>query len=166
MFIRYLAEKSYDVAKSDSKKPRRTIAYNDVGMSSPKSGFRTLNLIMYVAEAVARIDNLEFLQDLIPKTTSYGEFKAKKAAKTRMPSSVLQTGQTTLDGKRPPPQEVLQTTPAPTEAMEVDSTDQAGPSNAENAEDAQNGQHIVFEHYQVPNGTARREAFSDVEMEQ
>ena len=34
MFIRYLAEKAYDVAKSDSKKPRRTIAYNDIGKFS------------------------------------------------------------------------------------------------------------------------------------
>ena len=32
MFIRYMAEKAYDVAKSDSKKPRRTVVYSDVGM--------------------------------------------------------------------------------------------------------------------------------------
>lgn len=110
---------------------------------------------------MARIDNLEFLQDLIPKTTSYGEFKAKKAAKTRMPSSVLQTGQTTLDGKRPQPQEMLQTTAAPTEAMEVDNNDQAGPSNPDNVQGKQNGQEIVFEHYQGPS---RREMWSEGEV--
>ena len=33
MFIRYMAEKAYDVAKSDSKKPRRIIAYSDLGKS-------------------------------------------------------------------------------------------------------------------------------------
>lgn len=164
MFIRYLAEKSFDVAKSDSKKPRRTIAYNDVGKSLATSHYLALALISNVAEAVARIDNLEFLQDLIPKTTSYGEFKAKKAAKTRIPSTTLQTGQTTLDGKRAQPQEVLQSTPALPEAMEVDNNDQAGPSNANNAEDIQNGQQIVFEHYQGP--PRPRDVYTGLEMEQ
>lgn len=129
-------------------------------------GSLTLVLIPVLAEAVARIDNLEFLQDLIPKTSTFGEFKAKKVAKSRMASSVLQAGQTTLDGKRPQPQQVLQTSPTPAEVMELDNTDQAGPSNTEVAGGSQNGQPIVFEHYQGPNGTAPREQFSDVEMEQ
>lgn len=44
------------------------------------------------AGAVARVDNLEFLTDVVPKTVSYKEFKAKKAKEDNKKS----TGQTTL----------------------------------------------------------------------
>ena len=122
------------------------------------------SLTFRVAEAVARIDNLEFLQDLIPKTTSYGEYKAKRMAKARQASALL-PGQTTLDGKRPQPQQVLETTTAPAEGRQQDDSNQAGPSNSANpAESAQNGQQFVFEHYQGPNGAVHRDESGDVEM--
>ncbi|KAI1910337.1 hypothetical protein LOZ12_004686 [Ophidiomyces ophidiicola] len=60
MFIQYLTEQSYNVVKSE-RKPRRNIQYRDL------------------ATAVARIDNLEFLSDVIPKTTTYKQFKEKGA---------------------------------------------------------------------------------------
>ncbi|KGQ01748.1 hypothetical protein PAAG_11466 [Paracoccidioides lutzii Pb01] len=63
MFIRYLAEQGYNVVKSE-RKPRRTIQYKDL------------------ATAVSRIDNLEFLADVIPKTTTYKQFKEKRAKET------------------------------------------------------------------------------------
>ncbi|GAM43099.1 histone-like transcription factor [Talaromyces pinophilus] len=60
LFIQYLAEQGYNVLKSE-RKPRKTIQYKDL------------------ATAVSRIDNLEFLADVIPKTTTYRQFKEKRA---------------------------------------------------------------------------------------
>jgi hypothetical protein len=42
------------------------------------------------ASAVARVDNLEFLSDVVPKTVSYKEHKAKKQREEK------EAGQTTL----------------------------------------------------------------------
>ncbi|KAL8765620.1 MAG: hypothetical protein Q9209_007352 [Squamulea sp. 1 TL-2023] len=80
MFIRYLAEQALNVVKSE-RKPRRNIQYKDL------------------ASAVARIDNLEFLTDVIPKTTTFREYKEKKSKSTK-PNASLSAGQTTLDGSR------------------------------------------------------------------
>ncbi|KAL8713006.1 MAG: hypothetical protein Q9220_002866 [cf. Caloplaca sp. 1 TL-2023] len=80
MFIRYLAEQAMNVVKSE-RKPRRNIQYKDL------------------ASAVARIDNLEFLADVIPKTTTFREIKEKKAKVARANPS-LAVGQTTLDNSR------------------------------------------------------------------
>ncbi|KAJ9496576.1 hypothetical protein LTR99_008984 [Exophiala xenobiotica] len=59
-FIRYLAEQSHNVVKSE-RKPRRNIAYKDI------------------ATAISRIDNLEFLSDTVPKTKTYRQFREEKA---------------------------------------------------------------------------------------
>lgn len=49
------------------------------------------------ANAVARIDNLDFLADVIPKTTTYKQFKEKKARDDAAPASVpAALGQSTL----------------------------------------------------------------------
>ena len=51
------------------------------------------------AAAVARIDNLEFLADVIPKTTTYRQFKERKArdeAEAAAAAAAAQSGQTTL----------------------------------------------------------------------
>ena len=45
------------------------------------------------ANAVARVDNLEFLTDLVPKTISYKQYREKKATE----ASELAAGQQTLD---------------------------------------------------------------------
>jgi len=68
--------------QNQNGKPRRNIQYNDL------------------ATAVARIDNLDFLSDVIPKTTTYKQFKEKKAREARNGSAV-EVGQMTLDGKKP-----------------------------------------------------------------
>ncbi|KKZ60112.1 hypothetical protein EMCG_05137 [[Emmonsia] crescens] len=80
MFIRYLAEQGHNVVKSE-RKPRRTIQYKDL------------------ATAVARIDNLEFLADVIPKTTTYKQFKETRAKETANGASVSKS-QRTLNGAR------------------------------------------------------------------
>nr|KMM65827.1 hypothetical protein CPAG_02170 [Coccidioides posadasii RMSCC 3488] len=79
MFIRYLAEQSYNVVKSE-RKPRKTIQYKDL------------------ATAVSRIDNLEFLSDIIPKTTTYKQFKEKRAREAAKESE-RPKGQRTLHRK-------------------------------------------------------------------
>jgi DNA-directed RNA polymerase I subunit RPA43 len=53
------------------------------------------------ATAVSRVDNLEFLSDVIPKTTTYKQFKEKKAKERKIHRAAVQKGQTTLTGKKP-----------------------------------------------------------------
>ncbi|KAJ9644601.1 hypothetical protein H2199_003564 [Coniosporium tulheliwenetii] len=80
MFIQYLAEKAHDVVKSETKKPRRNVQYRDV------------------ATAVARFDNLEFLESVVPRTVKWGDVKrrqeAEKARKEQQ--GLAANGQTTL----------------------------------------------------------------------
>lgn len=58
-FIRYLADQTYTVVKSE-RRPRRNVAYRDV------------------ATAVHKHDNLEFLVDVVPKTITYKHWKDKQ----------------------------------------------------------------------------------------
>lgn len=51
----------------------------------------------WTATAVSRIDNLEFLADVIPKTTTYKQFKEKKAKEK---SGGIEKGQRTLNGTK------------------------------------------------------------------
>ncbi|KAJ9623074.1 hypothetical protein H2203_006006 [Taxawa tesnikishii (nom. ined.)] len=60
MFIRYLVEQTHNQVKSE-RKPRRTIQYKDI------------------ANAVARVDNLEFLADVVPRTMTFKQHKEKLA---------------------------------------------------------------------------------------
>ncbi|KAJ5689978.1 DNA polymerase epsilon subunit C [Penicillium macrosclerotiorum] len=78
MFIQYLAEQGHNVVKSE-RKPRKTVQYKDL------------------ATAVSHIDNLEFLSDVIPKTTTYKQFKEKKA-KEAAKQIEMEKGQRTLNG--------------------------------------------------------------------
>ncbi|KAJ5881006.1 DNA polymerase epsilon subunit C [Penicillium subrubescens] len=78
MFIQYLAEQGHNVVKSE-RKPRKTVQYKDL------------------ASAVSHIDNLEFLADVIPKTTTYKQFKEKKA-KDAAKHTEMEKGQRTLNG--------------------------------------------------------------------
>ncbi|KAI2790009.1 DNA polymerase epsilon subunit C [Penicillium oxalicum] len=78
MFIEYLAEQGHNVVKSE-RKPRKTVQYKDL------------------ATAVSHIDNLEFLSDVIPKTTTYKKFKEKKA-KDAAKRTEMEKGQRTLNG--------------------------------------------------------------------
>ncbi|KAJ5713035.1 uncharacterized protein N7483_010216 [Penicillium malachiteum] len=82
MFIQYLAEQGHNVVKSE-RKPRKTVQYKDL------------------ATAVSHIDNLEFLADVIPKTTTYKQFKEKKAKEMGAPGE-LEKGQRRLNGTAAP----------------------------------------------------------------
>ncbi|RMJ07462.1 hypothetical protein CDV36_012944 [Fusarium kuroshium] len=66
MFVQHLSEESHTQAKLD-RKPRRNIQYKDV------------------ANAVSHQDNLEFLEDIVPKTVTYKNIKAaSKATQARL----------------------------------------------------------------------------------
>lgn len=49
---------------------------------------------------MSRIDNLEFLSDVIPKTTTYKQFKEKKAREAAK-NAAIEKGQRTLNGTKP-----------------------------------------------------------------
>ncbi|KAG6044281.1 hypothetical protein E4U17_000619 [Claviceps sp. LM77 group G4] len=61
MFVQHLAQEANTQTKLD-RKPRRNIQYKDL------------------ANAVAHRDNLEFLQDVVPKTTPFRKIKATASA--------------------------------------------------------------------------------------
>ncbi|KAJ6112946.1 hypothetical protein N7512_008270 [Penicillium capsulatum] len=63
--------------------------------------------------AVSHIDNLEFLSDVIPKTTTYKQFKEKKAKEAK--EGGMEKGQRTLNGTGPPPPQETNGGPAPEE---------------------------------------------------
>lgn len=112
---------------------------------------------------MARIDNLQFLEDIIPMTTTLGQFKAKKAARDKA-AGILQNGQTTLDGQR---------NLAPQEAADiahqnylhgVHAAEKAAREQShQNTPGQANGQQYIFEHYE-PEGSHRRDTSGDVEM--
>ncbi|KAM0328084.1 hypothetical protein ACHAQA_005487 [Verticillium albo-atrum] len=61
MFIQHLANEAHNQAKLE-RKPRRNVQYKDL------------------ANAVAHNDNLEFLEDVIPKTATYKKIKGQAQA--------------------------------------------------------------------------------------
>ncbi|KAI0165611.1 histone-fold-containing protein [Xylariaceae sp. FL1272] len=75
MFVQYLAGEGLNMAKLE-RKPRRNIQYKDI------------------ANAVSHQDNLQFLEDMVPKTVPYKQIKAHAAA-TR---ANLTGGAKTTDG--------------------------------------------------------------------
>ncbi|KAL8807940.1 MAG: hypothetical protein Q9182_000406 [Xanthomendoza sp. 2 TL-2023] len=82
--------------------PQVHMPYNNAAIppSEEVTGSASLPLAreMFIS-AVSRLDNLEFLSDVIPKTTTFREYKDKKSKGVRANTS-LSTGQTTLDGAR------------------------------------------------------------------
>ncbi|KAI1491683.1 histone-fold-containing protein [Biscogniauxia mediterranea] len=68
MFIQYLASEGLNMTKLE-RKPRRNIQYKDL------------------ANAVSHQDNLQFLEDIVPKTVPYKQIKAQAAAKRAQLSS-------------------------------------------------------------------------------
>lgn len=116
----------------------------------------------FVANAVSRVDNLSFLEDIVPRTTTVREFKSRKArAAAQENAPALQNGQTTLDASarpaasRPIPQELLDVIPPLLRPIDPQThPGQLSPTN---------GQQLRFEHYE-PNGSIQRDEGGDVEM--
>lgn len=80
MFIQHLASESQTQAKLE-RKPRRNIQYKDVGTFSPSLLYIPV-ILTPPANAVSHQDNLEFLEDVVPKTVPYKKIKVA-AAKTQ-----------------------------------------------------------------------------------
>ncbi|KAK3306861.1 histone-fold-containing protein [Chaetomium strumarium] len=81
MFVQYLTSEAQNMTKLE-RKPRRNIQYKDI------------------ANAISHQDNLEFLEDVVPKTASYREVKAKAAAARARVSGEKSTG-VAADTERP-----------------------------------------------------------------
>ena len=118
------------------------------------------------ANAVARIDNLEFLSDVIPRTTTFKEYKEKKARAARI-DGPLQNGQTTLDGRRSLPQR-----PVARGGTDENAIDDGSLSDATVDDDDANDSHVetkttngakVLKHNKR-NGKVRHDESEDVEM--
>lgn len=95
MFIQHMVEQAHNVVKSE-RRPRRNIQYKDIG--EHRLGVR-VNVVTNVlpAHAVARIDNLEFLTDVVPQTTTYRAYAEKKAKPSSKSGQVLGNGQRTME---------------------------------------------------------------------
>lgn len=113
------------------------------------------------------MDSLQFLEDVIPRTSTFGEFKARKASKATRGIQPLPNGQTTLDAPRSLPQRPIGTNEQNGGAVDdgklSDSTiSEADPEETRASAPNTNGG-LVFEHYE-PNGSRRRDDSGDVEM--
>ena len=104
---------------------------------------------------------------MIPRTSSFREYKTRKASKTTQGNQPLQNGQTTLDAPRSLPQRPI----APNEQnggpvddgkMSDRTISEADPDESRAPAPNTNGG-LVFEHYE-PNGAHRRDESGDVEM--
>ncbi|KAK7409540.1 hypothetical protein QQX98_008260 [Neonectria punicea] len=80
MFVQHLADESHTQAKLE-RKPRRNIQYKDVGeLTPPASPHSPSTVLIPPANAVSHQDNLEFLEDIVPKTVPYKKIKAAASA--------------------------------------------------------------------------------------
>ncbi|KAL1981118.1 hypothetical protein VTN96DRAFT_3052 [Rasamsonia emersonii] len=111
MFIQYLAEQGYNVVKSE-RKPRKTIQYKDL------------------ATAVSRIDNLEFLSDVIPKTTTYRQFKEKRAREAAQEAAAMEKGQRTLNGSSAVTENGINRSPAGPSILQNQTNNDGGRNDA------------------------------------
>lgn len=115
---------------------------------------------------MSRIDNLEFLADVIPKTTTVREYREKKA-KSGKSNVRLSSGQTTLDNSRPLPSRPAEVMDSAEMQDPENDAPSDGPVHDQDLEDAPmqapraNGN--VFHHYD-PDGRPDREESEDVEM--
>ncbi|KAL8815197.1 MAG: hypothetical protein Q9223_005644 [Gallowayella weberi] len=102
--------------------------------------------------AVSRLDNLEFLSDVIPKTTTFREYKDKKSKGVRANKS-LSTGQTTLDGARSLPTRPADVMHVGEDLGEKDDISPDGTGHEYLAEDGQetaphNNRKISYKHHE------------------
>ena len=119
---------------------------------------------------MARIDNLQFLDDTIPQTITYKEYNRRRANKATKAPRPLQNGQTTIDGSH-------QASDLPNESNDfhkasaedhimADTTVDAHHANTQAPESSSaNGDdsHLTIEHWK-PNGDPGPDQPEDVEM--
>ena len=127
MFLQHLVEQAYNIVKSE-RKPRRNVQYRDVGelrisfpdlMKVHLDGSGRVLTCSCTANAVARVENLEFLTDVVPKTVPYKQIKQKQV-KEGVTANGAGAGQATLDGHIGGEREEQATNGAREEPMDVD----------------------------------------------
>lgn len=98
MFLQHLVEQSFNQVKSEhTQKPRRNIQYRDVGQYIIITQQLTWSTDINAANAVARVENLEFLSDVVPRTMTMKAFKEKNSKQSSAVTNGLGHGQNTLD---------------------------------------------------------------------
>ena len=124
MFLQHLVEQAYNQVKSErTQKPRRNVQYRDVGKYTTHDyRQRERQLIQPPANAVARVDNLEFLSDVVPRTMTFKQFKLRQPKDNAAPSNGLANGQGPLD-RHMGAKDAQPTNGAPLDIMDVDSQD-------------------------------------------
>jgi len=125
MFIQHLATTTHNVVKAE-RKPRRNIQYRDV------------------SSAISKTDNLEFLVDVAPRTSTWGTVKkkldekekedAKKKEKDGKKDGAV-NGQKTLDGASKTAESADKDTETPTNGASTTSPTPAQPDETPDAMD-------------------------------
>lgn len=115
---------------------------------------------------MARIDNLEFLSDVIPRTQTYRQYKEKKAEAANGVS--IEPGQTTLDSRRAAANGAgeiggLVDETDVNDAMAEVSVTQAQQRPKDSRPAQPNGE-LIFKHYHA-NGAREHQETEDVEMQ-
>jgi len=116
---------------------------------------------------VARIDNLEFLSDVIPRTQTYKQYKEKRAKEAANGGSI-EPGQTTLDSRRAMPNgssgmvELNNEKGVNGTISDVDPTEPQ--ELRKDTKPAQTNGELVFKHYSA-NGVGGHQETEDVEMQ-
>jgi hypothetical protein len=85
------------------RKPRRNIQYKDMGVFPSPLLFFFRHVLTKDApvNAVIHQDNLEFLEDIVPKTTTFKEAKARTAATRARLSGEKSAASAAADDERP-----------------------------------------------------------------
>jgi hypothetical protein len=118
MFVQYLAEQGVKALAAE-RKQRKTVQYKDLGsLAAAAHSNCKATLLTLKANAVARIDNLEFLTDVVPPTTTTKQPRETRAAKSQK-RLAGEAGQLTLTGQRVVPV-IVQSSQAATSGDEGD----------------------------------------------
>lgn len=83
-----------------------------------------------LATAVSRIDNLEFLSDVIPKTTTYRQFKEKRAREAAQEAAAMEKGQRTLNGSSAVTENGINRSPAGPSILQNQTNNDGGRNDA------------------------------------
>lgn len=119
------------------------------------------------ANAVSRIDNLSFLEDIVPRTTTYKEFKTRKTRAANVDNMTIANGQTRLDASSGALDKLAPSSYDPYDAVSVGPGGKGSQDLIQAPGSADTGprtrdQQLIFEHYE-PSGN-RVDQPGDIDM--
>jgi hypothetical protein len=116
MFVQHLVEKTNEIIKAE-KRTRRNVQYGDVGESLLSCPAIKNHFDMTIANAVARLDHLEFLSDVVPRTTTYAKVQERRRRKEEAEAAKVVTQSHASSSQNPdlsnPTQEAAAVAPEP-----------------------------------------------------